>query len=263
MQSLPTAALSEELRAGALDLSAGLKDAAGRVTFELALLQTELGEGKADVTTAVKRLSAMDAAMMSAVAALADVVDQLEKAAERDEQTEPAFVLVIEATGVMLQRIEKAKTATQALGAAVPQTSKRELAAAADSVRVAADGSVVILPAGAEGGDVKLIGRTTDAGTWAFARVTDDQTEALFGETRDGVIEAPSFDNLEWVETWDDGLRLMDRYQWARLYPLCVHPAFVERVRVAVEERLANEPQDHWTEDAREKWERLIEAKAK
>ena len=98
LAALPTAALSEELRACALDLSAGLKDAAGRVTFELALLQTQLGEGKADVPTAVKRLSAMDAAMMSAVAALADVVDQLEKAAERDEQYEPAFVLVIEAT---------------------------------------------------------------------------------------------------------------------------------------------------------------------
>ena len=121
LQALPTAAISEELRAGALDLSAGLKDAAGRVTFELALLQTQLGEGKADVTTAVKRLSAMDAAMMSAVAALADVVDQLEKAAERDEQCEPAFVLVIEATGVMLQEIEKAKTATQKLGAQAPR----------------------------------------------------------------------------------------------------------------------------------------------
>jgi hypothetical protein len=120
LAALPTVAIREELRASALDLSAGLKDAAGRVTFELALLQTEIGQGKADVTTAVKRLSAMDAAMMSAVAALADVVDQLEKAAEHDEQTEPAFVLVIEATGVMLQGIEKAKTATQALGAAVP-----------------------------------------------------------------------------------------------------------------------------------------------
>jgi hypothetical protein len=120
LQSLPTAAISEELRVRALELSAGLKDASSRVTFELALLQTEIGEGKADTATAVKRLSTMDAAMMSAAAEFADVVDQLEKAAERDEQYEPAFVLVIEATGVMLQGIEKAQTATQALGAAVP-----------------------------------------------------------------------------------------------------------------------------------------------
>jgi hypothetical protein len=116
LQALPRAAISEELRARALELSAGLKDASGRVTFELALLQTQLGEGKADAPAAVKRLSAMDAAMMSAVAALADVVDQLEKAAEHDGQFEPAFVLVIEATGVMLQGIEQAKVATQAVG---------------------------------------------------------------------------------------------------------------------------------------------------
>jgi hypothetical protein len=261
LQALPTAAISEELRANALELSAGLKDASGRVTFELALLQTEMDEGKVDTVTAVKRLSAMDAVMMSAVAALADVVDQLEKAAEHDEQLEPAFVLVIEATGVMLQRIEKAKAATQALGAAGPQAPKREPAPAADSARVAADGSVVILQAGAEGGDVTLIGRTTDAGSWAFARVTDDQTEALFGESGDGVIEAPSFENLEWVETWDDGLRLMDRYKWARLHPLYVHPAFVELVRAAVEERLAIEMQDRWTNHARGKWERLLGAR--
>ena len=258
LQALPALPMNEPLRAAALGLSAGLMDASGRVIFELALLQTELGEGKTDIATAVQRLSAMDATMMAAVAAMTDVVDELEKAAERDEQYERAFVLVIEATGVLLQGLEKAKAATQALGAAVPQAPKREPAPAADSVRMAADGSAVILQAGVEGGDVTLIGRTTDAGSWAFARVTDDQTEALFGESGDGVIEAPSFENLEWAETWDDGLRLMDRYQWARLYPLYVHPAFVERVRVAVEERLAKETPNASTERARGKWGRVL-----
>lgn len=116
LQSLPTVAISEDLRANALELSAGLKDASGRVTFELALVQAERADGKVDIATTVKRLSAMDATMMRAVGALADVVDQLEKAAERDEQYEPAFVLVIEATGLMLQGIEQAKVATQAVG---------------------------------------------------------------------------------------------------------------------------------------------------
>jgi len=254
-QAMPAVPMPEELRAAVVELVAGLQDTSGRVTFELALLQAELAEDRLDVATAVKRLSVMDAAMMTAVAALADVVDPLEKAAERDEQYERAFVLVIEATGVMLQAIQRAKAASQVLGAALPQAPRR---VPAPPVRVAADGSVVILQAGAEGGDVTLIGRTTDAGTWAFARVTDDQTEALFGETRDGVIEAPSFENLEWAETWDDGLRLMDRYQWARLYPLYVHPAFVERVRVAVEERLAKETPNASTERARGKWGRVL-----
>ena len=119
LESLPTAAISEALRANTLELAAGLKDASGRVTFELALLQAELADQKAVAATAVKRLSAMDATMMAAVAALTDVVEQLEAAAERDERHEPAFVLVIEATGVLLQALEEARAATEALGAAM------------------------------------------------------------------------------------------------------------------------------------------------
>ena len=118
LEALPTLPMHEGLRASALELIAGLKDASGRVTFELALLQAELGEGKAEAASAVQRLAGMDALMMGAVAAMADVADELEKAAERDETNERSFVLVIEATGAMLQGIEKAKAATQALDAA-------------------------------------------------------------------------------------------------------------------------------------------------
>jgi hypothetical protein len=119
-RQLPSVAIEAGLRATALELSAALKDVSSRVTFELALLQTELGAGTSSVATAVERLTHMDASMMSAVAALADVVDQLETAAERDERNEPAFVLVIEATGVMLQALAKARAATEALRHAVP-----------------------------------------------------------------------------------------------------------------------------------------------
>ena len=120
LEALPTLPMHEGLRARALELSAGLKDASRRVTFELALLQAELGEGKAEAASAVQRLAGMDALMMGAVAGMADVADELEKAAERDETNERSFVLVIEATAVMLQAIEKAKAATQALDAAGP-----------------------------------------------------------------------------------------------------------------------------------------------
>jgi hypothetical protein len=119
LQALPTVAIDEGLRANALELSAGLKDASSRVTFELALLQTEMGEGKADAATVVERLTGMDATMMEALASLTDVVDELEKAAERDEANERAFVLMIETTGILLQGLEKAKAATEALRAAV------------------------------------------------------------------------------------------------------------------------------------------------
>ncbi len=124
LEALPTVPMQEGLRASALELSAGLKDASGRVTFELALLQAELGEGKAEAASAVQRLAGMDAVMMGAVAAMADVADELEKAAERDETNERSFVLVIEATAAMLQGLEKAKAATQALDAAGPAAAR-------------------------------------------------------------------------------------------------------------------------------------------
>ena len=119
LRALPDVATSEELQSTARRLSAGLKDTSGRVNFELALLQTELVEGKADAATAMRSLSRMDATMMGALDGVADLVDRLEGAAEEDENYEAAFVLVIEAAGVMLQSFENARAATQALGVAM------------------------------------------------------------------------------------------------------------------------------------------------
>jgi hypothetical protein len=120
LQALPKVPMDDGLRATAIELSAGLNDTAGRVTFELALLQAQLGECKADAQAVVRTLSTMDATMMGALATVADLVERLEKAAEREASNERAFVLVIEATGVMLQGLENAKVATEALCAATP-----------------------------------------------------------------------------------------------------------------------------------------------
>jgi hypothetical protein len=117
LQALPGLPMDEGLRATTVGLCARLRDASSRATFELALLQAELDEAKANAATAVPRLSSMDATMMAALEAAAEVVDQLEKAAERDPRQERAFVLVIEAVGVMLQSLDEAKGATQALRA--------------------------------------------------------------------------------------------------------------------------------------------------
>ena len=125
LAALPKVPMDEALRARALKLSAGLNDAAGRVTFELALLQTELGEGKAEAASAVRILAGMDGLMMDAVAAMADVADELEKkVAELDETYERSFVLVIEATAAMLQGLEQAKAATQSLAVAGPAAAR-------------------------------------------------------------------------------------------------------------------------------------------
>lgn len=116
LQSLPGLPMDESLRATALALGAALKDTSGRALFEVALLQGEIDDGKADVTAVVRVLAGVDSAMMEVVATATDVVDQLEQAAERDEQHEAAFVLVIEAVAVMMQALDEARTATSALG---------------------------------------------------------------------------------------------------------------------------------------------------
>jgi hypothetical protein len=115
----------------------------------------------------------------------------------------------------------------------------------------------VILQAGAEGGDVTLVGRRAESGEWQFARITDDQTEALFGESGVEATPPPAPESLNWVDSWEEGLRLMDRYPWARLHPVAVHPEFAERVRAAVDERLADVDEAS-AERAWERWERLF-----
>jgi hypothetical protein len=117
LEHLPQLPIEERLRAAVMSLCAGLKDTSGRVMFELSLLQAQLDERKADAGSAVRSLSRMDGALMEALAPVADLIDKLEADAERDEQNERAFVLVIEASGVMLQSLDKARTATQALQA--------------------------------------------------------------------------------------------------------------------------------------------------
>jgi hypothetical protein len=116
----------------------------------------------------------------------------------------------------------------------------------------------VILRVGAAGGSVTLVGRRGDGEQWQFALVVVDQTEELLGETGDGVVRAPPVEILEWVASWEEALRFLDRYPWARLHPVAVHPEFVERVRAAVEERLAGEPQHRSVERERGNWARLL-----
>lgn len=255
LRALPELSIDERLRPAVLEWSAGLKDISARVLFELALLKAELSEGKADVAVAVQRLSNLDSTMMTVLDASADVLSKLEAAAERDEEHEPAFSLVMQAVRVMLRKFGTARAATGAVRVEAPTAPMPP--AAPPPVRRAADGSLVVLEVGAEGVSLTLIGREKDDGAWRFARIANDQSEALFGEA-DVPITAPDLTTLDWVHGWEAGLSLMDRYPWVRLHPVYVHPEFVEPVRVAVQQRLADvDPST--AEDVRARWERGFE----
>ena len=114
-EALAAVPMDVPLRTNAVDLCAGLTDTAGRVTFELALMASEWSGDRSERAGVVQHLVGLEAAMMDALAQLAELADELESAAERDEQNERAFVLVIEATGVMLQGLEQARAAADAL----------------------------------------------------------------------------------------------------------------------------------------------------
>ncbi len=103
-----------------------------------------------------------------------------------------------------------------------------------------------------------LVGRKTGATTFQFAQLTVDQSEDLLGEADVKAPDSPALTSPEWVASWEQALQLMDRYPWARLHPVAVHPEFVDRVRVAVEERLAGEPQHRSLARERRNWERLL-----
>jgi hypothetical protein len=48
------------------------------------------------------------------------------------------------------------------------------------------------------------------------ARLSDDQTDAA----------AERASESEWVSGWEAAVKRLDRWPWARLYPLYIHPAF-------------------------------------
>ena len=242
--------MADEVPAQALALDAEAVGALG----VLKELRSATESGYLNAAEVLRVLTEIDARMMGALSGLVELSGRLEKAAEMDERCEPAFVLVIEAAGRLLEGFKPAQAATRALRDAMPRVDHLGRVI---PIRVAADGSVVVLEVGAEGGSLTLIGRESDDGAWRFARVTDDQSEALFGET-DVPITAPDLSALTWVDSWEAGLKLMDRYPWAQLHPVFVHPKFVERVRAAVEERLKGVGTSR-VQYAAEKWERLFQ----
>lgn len=167
--------------------------------------------------------------------------------AEADDAGLPALAstLVTESAVNILRAYEKTKAACDEMQAAIHAWPTEDTSTAdprptsppADALPAVGQ-AVTVLQVGAEGGDVTLVGRRRPYGAWQFALA--------------------SLDSLEWVENWDEALQLMDRHPWARLHPLQLHPAFVERVRLAVDARLTRAPTNRFTRYSRERWESLF-----
>ena len=224
------------------------------------------------IATAADRAALMETAYRAlsrihqSLLGLADLVPALDADVDKDAGSAAASILVVESAGNILRAYNQSKAACDEMQAAI-RAWPNESAPTADPGAAAplayglpAVGQVVtVLQVGAEGGDVTLFGRRRSDGEWQFARVTNDQSWLLLGEVGVAVNPTPAIDSLNWVGSWDEALQLMDRYPWARLHPVQVHPAFLERVRLAIDARLVRVPPDRFSEYAREKWDSLFQ----
>jgi hypothetical protein len=113
-----------------------------------------------------------------------------------------------------------------------------------------------IIEIGAEGGSITLFGFKTANGAWHFSRTTRDETPTYLDPEEGG----PAINHTSaWVKTWPEALTLLDRYPWAMLSPLQIHPDFRHRVWDAVQKRLEHESGTHAKERSA-RWARMCRA---
>jgi hypothetical protein len=95
----------------------------------------------------------------------------------------------------------------------------------------------VIAAVAAEGGSIVLYGQKDSKDNWMFCRGVADQTPTFLSES-DGRGESISHNSAQ-VKTWEEAIALMDKYPWAMLSGVEVHPEFHHRVWEEVRKRLA------------------------
>jgi len=108
--------------------------------------------------------------------------------------------------------------------------------------------SETILEVGSEGGSITLLRERKSGGDWEFQVKTNERLlyEALSEEDRSSIGE--HFAKTGYVRSFHEGLRLLDRYPWFRLYPLEVHPEFVDAVLEEVKKRGGPTEETRWRE---------------
>jgi hypothetical protein len=105
----------------------------------------------------------------------------------------------------------------------------------------------VVLEVGAEGGSVKLVRERKADGNWQFQIKTDETTlRDVLSEGDQNGIEFSS--QTGYVHSFEEALRLLDKYRWFKLYPLEIHPEFLDAVLVQVKMRGGDAAEARWRE---------------
>jgi hypothetical protein len=93
----------------------------------------------------------------------------------------------------------------------------------------------VIVHIGAEGGDLTLYGART-GNVWRFRLNVYDCTPLLLEEDEERPVTYEA--GVTSVPSWPEAIAILDRYPWANLYPMAVHPEFRKQVWSEVQRRL-------------------------
>jgi hypothetical protein len=117
-----------------------------------------------------------------------------------------------------------------------------------------------------------LIGQKSE-GVWRFRLETNDRSAEFLDE--DDAVGLPAGATASpWVNTWADAVALLDRYPWAELYPLAVHPEFRDQVwkevKCRIDDRLIElvgeeKNESHWVDNAqraRDRWRKLCDVRS-
>ncbi len=104
----------------------------------------------------------------------------------------------------------------------------------------------VILKVGAEGGSLTIFGKRNAIGDWSFFSEKNEVALAdlLAEEDRD---ESPALEYSDDVSSFDEALKLLERYPWFRFNPRKVHPDFLDRVLLEVKKRGGESEFERWS----------------
>lgn len=94
-----------------------------------------------------------------------------------------------------------------------------------------------IIEVRAEGGSITLSGVQDQKGQWWFSLGRNERTLAMFlDESNHDLLQGQS----QVVAGWEEGLKLMDQYQWYDLYPHLVHHEFQKMILAEI---IARQPE--------------------
>jgi hypothetical protein len=113
--------------------------------------------------------------------------------------------------------------------------------------------SQIIVDIGAEGGSLTVFGQKNAAGEWKFGEKRDETTLYDSEEDPDGTDFKHFYETTGCILTFGEAIARLDRYRWFRLYPLEVHPEFLDAVLLEVRMRGGEVEEARWRETLAEK----------